>query len=66
MDLVEATTRDALHETDAVLDHLFEHDNTAPFLAYRFIQRFVGSNPSPRYIKVRIGVNSMCIVKYEH
>jgi hypothetical protein len=26
-------------------------DNTAPFLAYRFIQRFGVSNPSPRYIK---------------
>jgi uncharacterized protein (DUF1800 family) len=27
-----------------------ETDNTAPFLAYQFIQRFVGSNPSPRFI----------------
>jgi hypothetical protein len=51
MDIVEATTRDALYETDAVLDHFFHHDNTAPFLSLRFIQRFGNSNPSPRYIE---------------
>lgn len=43
--------RDAHHETDAAIDHVFYHKNTAPFLAYRFIQRFGISNPSPRYIK---------------
>lgn len=46
-------TRDyqALHESDAWIDHLFEHDNMAPFLATRLIQRLVSSNPSPRYVK---------------
>ena len=39
-------------EIDAVLDHLTEHQNTAPFVAYRLIQRMVTSNPSPRYVKV--------------
>jgi hypothetical protein len=52
MDMTELTTRDAQHETEAALDHFFYHDNTAPFLAYRFIQRLVTSNPSPRYIGV--------------
>ena len=41
----------AYAETEALLDHLFEHDNTAPFVAYRMIQRLVGSNPTPRYVK---------------
>ena len=41
----------AEHETEALLDHLFEHDNTAPFVAYRMIQRLVTSNPTPRYIR---------------
>ena len=48
---VEPTVRDAQYETDALIDHLFYHQNTAPFVAYRLIQRVVTSNPSPRYIK---------------
>ncbi len=48
----ESTVRDAQFETEATLDHYFYHDNTAPFLASRLIQRLVISNPSPRYIKV--------------
>eukprot|EP00586_Coscinodiscus_wailesii_P017163 CAMPEP_0172518280 /NCGR_PEP_ID=MMETSP1066-20121228/290722_1 /TAXON_ID=671091 /ORGANISM="Coscinodiscus wailesii, Strain CCMP2513" /LENGTH=2420 /DNA_ID=CAMNT_0013300633 /DNA_START=56 /DNA_END=7314 /DNA_ORIENTATION=- len=43
--------RDAVYETDAVLETYFFHDNVAPFLALRIIQRFGISNPSPRYIK---------------
>jgi len=43
--------RDAAYETDAVLDHYFFHDNVAPFLATRIIQRFGISNPSPRYVQ---------------
>ena len=42
--------RDAQYETEATLDHYFYHDNTAPFLAARLIQRLITSNPSPRYI----------------
>ncbi len=33
------------------MDHYFFHDNTAPFLALRLIQRLVMSNPAPRYIE---------------
>jgi uncharacterized protein (DUF1501 family)/uncharacterized protein (DUF1800 family) len=43
--------RDARYETEATLDHYFYQDNTAPFLSKRLIQRFVSSNPSPRYVK---------------
>jgi len=46
----EATIRDAQYETDAVLNHYFYNDNTAPFVSYRLIQRFVKSNPSPQFI----------------
>jgi uncharacterized protein (DUF1800 family) len=37
-------------EMDQVLDTLFEHANTGPFIARRLIQRFVTSNPSPAYV----------------
>ena len=40
----------AEQEVEALLEHLFEHQNTAPFVAYRLIQRLVTSNPSPRYM----------------
>ena len=45
------TARDAEDETEAALDHYFTHPNTAPFLAYRLIQRLTASSPSPRYVK---------------
>jgi len=32
-------------------DTLFNHANTAPFFARQLIQRFVTSNPSPRYVR---------------
>jgi uncharacterized protein (DUF1501 family) len=48
--LSEFTERDARYELDAALEHYFYHQNTAPFVAYRFAQRFGVSNPSPRYI----------------
>lgn len=35
---------------DMALDAIFEHPNTAPFVAKQMIQRFVTSNPSPGYI----------------
>ena len=44
--------RDMMYETEALLHHLMWHRNTAPFIAYRLIQRMVTSNPSPRYTKV--------------
>lgn len=40
------------YETQALLEHLFYHENTAPFLAINLMKRFGGvSNPSPSYIK---------------
>jgi len=50
MTLIDATERDAIYETDALLDHLFYHQNVGPFLAIRLIQHLVTSNPSPRYV----------------
>ena len=41
----------AQEEVQALLDHLSFHQNTAPFVAYRLIQRLVTSNPSLRYVK---------------
>ena len=42
----------AQDEVHALIDRLFQHDNTAPFLATRLIQRLgMTSNPSPRYTK---------------
>ncbi|KAL7569392.1 hypothetical protein ACA910_010477 [Epithemia clementina (nom. ined.)] len=49
--LAEENERDAIYETEAALDHYFYHPNTAPFLAYRFAQRFGISNPTPLYVK---------------
>jgi uncharacterized protein (DUF1800 family)/uncharacterized protein (DUF1501 family) len=39
-------------ETDALIDHLAEHQNTPTFIARLLILRFTTSNPSPRYIRV--------------
>jgi cullin-associated NEDD8-dissociated protein 1 len=44
-------TREALAEVESLLDHLFFHDNTPPFLAHRLIQRLTTSNPSPEYVR---------------
>mmetsp|Transcript_20151 Transcript_20151/g.41987 ORF Transcript_20151/g.41987 Transcript_20151/m.41987 type:complete len:2123 (-) Transcript_20151:67-6435(-) len=52
MSSIEATARDATYETDALIDHLLRHPNTAPFISHRLIQRLVTSNPSPRYVGV--------------
>ncbi|KAA5544435.1 DUF1800 domain-containing protein [Roseiconus nitratireducens] len=37
-------------DIDAALDNLMAHDNVAPFIARRLIQRLVKSNPSRAYI----------------
>jgi cullin-associated NEDD8-dissociated protein 1 len=47
----DTAVRDAEWEVEALLDHLFEHDSTAPFVAHKLLQRLVTSNPSPRYVK---------------
>lgn len=41
----------AAQSIDTALDTLFNHPNTAPFLARQLIQRFVTSNPSTRYVR---------------
>ena len=48
---IRPSIRDAEHETDALIDHLFWHKNVAPFMATKLIQRFTSSNPSPRYVR---------------
>ena len=45
-------------EVEALIDHLFEHSNTAPFISHKLIQRLVTANPSPRYIKAVVTVHS--------
>jgi len=35
----------------AALDNIFAHENVAPFISYRLIQRLVKSNPSRGYIR---------------
>jgi hypothetical protein len=39
----EPAARDAQYETEALFDHLYYHQNTLPFVAYRLIQRLVTS-----------------------
>lgn len=41
---------DPMKEVELAIDHLFNHPNVGPFLAYRLIQRLVKSNPSPAYV----------------
>lgn len=42
---------DVYYETEAVIDHMFYHDNTPPMAAKSLLQRFTSSNPSPRYVQ---------------
>jgi len=39
-----------MQDIDAAINHLFNHQNTAPFIAFRLIQQLVKSNPSPAYV----------------
>ncbi len=48
---LEIAARHALAEVESLIDHLFQHPNTAPFISYRLIQRLVTSNPSRTYVK---------------
>lgn len=41
----------ARQDVEGLLDHLFQHPNTAPFVARLLIQRLTVSNPSPGYIR---------------
>lgn len=51
LSLFHGEIRDAAYETEAVLESVFRNENTAPFLAMRFIQRFGLSNPSPEFVR---------------
>ena len=48
---VDPTQRDALYETDSILEEYIHHPNTAPFLAMKLINYLVTANPSPCYVK---------------
>lgn len=50
MSLSYREKRDAIYESDAVLEEYFRNDNVGPFLALRMIQRFGISNP--RYVLI--------------
>jgi cullin-associated NEDD8-dissociated protein 1 len=50
INMVDPTVRDAIYETEAVIDSLFYHPNHPTFLAIRLIQRFGISNPSPSFV----------------
>ena len=43
---------DVYYETEAMIDSILHHPNVAPFISKALIQRFVSSNPSPRYVSV--------------
>ena len=43
--------RSAVVDLDDALQHIFNHENIAPFLALRLIHHFVDSNPSPDYVQ---------------
>lgn len=45
-----------MQDIEDAIDHLFNHENVGPFLAYRLIQRLVKSNPTPQYISRVAGV----------
>lgn len=49
--IVGSDTPDVAANIDAALDVLFHHQNVAPFMSYRLIQRLVKSNPSPAYVR---------------
>ncbi|MCF7818328.1 MAG: DUF1800 domain-containing protein [Kiritimatiellales bacterium] len=44
------STANVRADVDGLLDSLFNHPNTPPFIARKLIQRFTVSNPSPQYI----------------
>ena len=49
--IYDGNNADVRNDIDYVLDHLFNHPNTPPFISKRLIQRFTSSNPSPTYIE---------------
>ena len=45
------TGNSGMEDIELAIEHIFNHANVAPFIAYRLIQRLVKSNPSPEYIE---------------
>ena len=43
--------QNAREDIEQALDAIFEHDNTAPFIARQLIQHLVTSNPVPEYVQ---------------
>ncbi|WOD43616.1 DUF1800 domain-containing protein [Hwangdonia lutea] len=48
--LVIPSGQSGMQDIEDAIDNLFNHQNTAPFIAIRLIQQMVKSNPSPAYI----------------
>ncbi|TQF67336.1 DUF1800 domain-containing protein [Pseudoalteromonas luteoviolacea] len=48
--LTIASGTDAQSSITQAIDHIFNHDNLAPFVSKQLIQRLVTSNPSPDYV----------------
>ena len=48
--IVLPANQSAQTDLQGVLDALFNHPNTAPFICQQLIQRLVTSNPSPAYV----------------
>jgi uncharacterized protein (DUF1800 family) len=48
--------RSAEADLATTLDSIAAHPNVGPFIAYRLIQRFVTSNPSPQYVQRVVAV----------
>lgn len=40
-----------MEDINEAINHIFNHDNVAPFVSYRLIQNLVKSNPTPAYIE---------------
>ena len=49
-DFVIPSGQSGLEDIQMCINHLFNHDNTGPFISRRLIQALVKSNPSPEYI----------------
>ena len=43
--------QDGMDDYNQTIDILFNHQNVAPFISYRLIQRLVKSNPTPAYVE---------------
>lgn len=49
-DLIIPANQSGMEDIEMVLDYLFNHPNTPPFICQRMIQLLVKSNPTPAYV----------------